>query len=379
MPEISLLHLITELSTGGAQYALLRLLEGMDRERYQVQVACLYNGDAEVALRIRALGIQVTDLGMTGKWRVDALLRLYSLLRRQQPDILHTWLFHANFSGRLAGRLAGVRRIISSERTMEMEGRVRRSLNRMTSSLADRIICVSQRVAEFAAQEIGLPADKLVVIPNGISLDGFSAVDQAGARRSFNFPRDDQIIGTVSRAERVKGLDVLLDAFKILHANMPELLLAIAGDGPELPGLKDQAQQSGLGKNVHFLGEVKDIPKFLAALDVFALSSYHEGMPNAVLEAMAAGLPVAATAAGGTLEVITDQVTGFLVPPGDRPGLARVLTILLDDPSLARRMGRLGRQRVEREFNLAETVRRTCLLYEELVQSRERPLPKGNA
>ena len=147
--SIPILHFITELSIGGAQMALLRLLERLDRQRFDIQVACLYNGDGVVAEQIKKMGIPVTDLGMSSKLRLDALGRFYGLLRCFRPAILHTWMFHANIPGRILGRAAGVPVIISSERTMGQEGALRRLSNRWTAGLADRIVCVSQNVADL--------------------------------------------------------------------------------------------------------------------------------------------------------------------------------------------------------------------------------------
>jgi sugar transferase (PEP-CTERM/EpsH1 system associated) len=379
-------HFITELSTGGAQFALYRLLSGLDRDVFTLRVACLYHGDGSVAQRIRALDIPVTDLRMTTKWRWDAFARLYRLLRREKPDILHTWLFHANIPGRVLGRLAGVPRIISSERTMEMESRPRRWLNRLTSPLPDRVTCVSQSVARFAAHTIGLPSEKLVVIPNGIPISQFTNLPtSARARAALCLPLHTPLIGTVSRAHPVKGLDVLLEAFaRLLHSptdaqqisnltnirpfvSSPLADLLIVGDGPQLGALQAQAVGLGLGERVHFLGSRNDVPQVLAALDVFVLPSLHEGMPNAILEAMAAGLPVVATAVGGAPEVVVDGVSGLIVPPRDPLALADALSRLLDDAALRDRMGAAGRQRVEENFSQARMVRETERLYQELM------------
>lgn len=394
MDKIAVLHLITELSTGGAQLALYRLLSGLDREAFAPRVACLYNGNGEVAQRIRALGIPVTDLGMAAKWRLDAFARLYRLLRREKPLILHTWMFHANIPGRVVGRLAGVPILISSERTMEMESRPRLWLNRLTAPLADRVICVSQRVAEFAIQTIGLPPARLVVIPNGIPMSQFTNLPTPSqARAALGLPLQATLIGTVSRAHPVKGLEVLLEAFaQRLHSptdtqrstdtqringvggayirsagENPLADLLIAGDGPELTALQALALRLGLEERVTFLGQRSDIPLILAALDLFVLPSRHEGMPNAVLEAMAAGLPVVATAVGGTPEVVVDGITGLLVPPHDPLSLANALSRLLDDAELRGRMGAAGRQRVQKDFSQTEMVRKTERLYREVM------------
>jgi hypothetical protein len=136
--------LITELDSGGAQMVLLRLLSYSNRQRFDHRVACLFGGQGSVGRRIRGMGLVVINLGMETRWRLDAFVRLYSLLRRERPDILHTWMFHSNIPGRIVGRLAGTPIIISAEHTMGQEGRTRRTFNRLTAPLAERVICVSR-------------------------------------------------------------------------------------------------------------------------------------------------------------------------------------------------------------------------------------------
>ena len=369
--SIPVLHFITELSTGGAQSALLRLLSNLDRTRFAPSVVCLYNGDGAVAEQIRELGITVTDLGMSGKARLDAFGRLYRFLRKKRPLILHSWMFHANIPARMFGRLARVPIIISSERTMGQEGAGRRRLNRLTAPLADRVICVSERVAEFAAHQIGIARQKLVVVPNGIDLSHFADLPhQAQARASFNLPAEATIVGAIGRPRPVKGYNFLLDAWAQLTPTFPNTHLLFVGDGPDQPALKAQATGLGLNECVTFLGDHLNIPHLLPALDILALPSLHEGMPNVALEAMAASLPVVATAVGGTPEVVVDGKTGILVPSENANALAEGLASLMNDPEHARLLGQTGRQRIESHFNLATTVHRTETLYETLLLER---------
>jgi glycosyltransferase involved in cell wall biosynthesis len=358
--QAPIVNLITELDTGGAQKALARLLARLDQQRFSPSVACLYNGDKTVAQEIRALGIQVTDLGMTAKWRWDAFWRLYRLLHQEQPVILHTWMFHANIPGRLLGRLAGVPVVINSERTMGQESRGRYWLNRMTYRLADRITCVSQQVADFVVRHVGIPRDKTVVIPNGVDVQRFGALPtKQDARTALDLPWHTSLVGTVTRLTPVKRLDVLLQA----TVSLSDAHLVIVGDGPEHTSLRALVEQLDLVGRVHLVGHQADVLPWLAALDLFVLPSDWEGMSNALLEAMTAGLPVVATAVGGTPEVVVDDVTGLLIPPRDPDALAEAIARLLHNPDLRRTMGEAGRMRVEQQFSIEETVRRTEELY----------------
>ena len=372
---VKVLHLITELDIGGAQRALARLLAHLDRERFDPAVVCLYNGDKAVAREIRALGIPVTDLGMTAKWRLDAFWRLYRLLHRERPIILHTWMFHANIPGRVLGRLAGVPIIISSERTMGQESRWRYWLSHITDPLTDRVVCVSQQVADFVVARVGIPRRKTVVIPNGIDAHIFEHLPaKRQARAMLGLPLDSTLAGTVARLNPVKRLDVLLRA----AASLDDVHIVIVGDGPERARLASLAQDLNVADRATFAGRQDNVPEWLAALDIFVLTSDWEGMPNAVLEAMAAGLPVVATAVGGTPEVVVDGVTGLLVPPRDPDALARAIVRLLRDPQLRQDMGRAGRERVERHFSVYKMVRATEALYDELLREKRRQ-GHGNA
>jgi len=361
--RVRIVYLITELNLGGAERALARAVAGLSRDRYNPLVVCLFDPGI-VADQIRASGVQVIDLRAKGKWDLSVAWRLYRLLRRERPTILHTWMFHANVPGRLLGRLAGVPIIISSERTMGQESRWRYRLNRITAPLTDRVVCVSQQVADFVVQEVGIPQCKVVVIPNGIDLRNFKYLPaKRQARAALGLPYELALIGTVARLNPVKRLDVLLQAL----ASVNGVCAVIIGDGPERARLEALRKQLGLVERVRFVGQQSNVPEWLAAMDLFVLPSDWEGMSNALLEAMAVGLPVVATAVGGTPEVVVDGVTGLLVPPRDPEALAEAIIALLQDRERAEAMGRTGQERVERYFTVERMVQKTEALYEELI------------
>lgn len=382
--SLTVLHLITELSTGGAQSALLRLLIHQDRTRYEPIVACFYNADGAVARQISEQGIQVVDLGLAAQWRVDGFGRLWRLLRQVKPDCLHTWMFHANIPGRLIGRMAGVPAIVSSERTMGQEGTVRQLLNRWSGPLADRIICVSEQVAIFAAETIRLDKHKLRVVPNGIDLSLYyssaqdrpesgTRVDKRSLRAELGLPESAVIIGAVGRPRPVKGYTYLLDAFaKLVDGyattdSSVDMHLLFVGDGPDQAVLMTQAQVLGLQQYVSFWGDRDDIPNVLNAMDILVSSSIWEGMPNVVLEAMACGLPVVATDVGGTRELVLHGETGLLVEARDVDSMAASFKRLVDSEDERVRMGECGRRRTEEHFSIQQSVQRTEAVYAELL------------
>jgi len=369
--RIEILHLITELDIGGAQKALARLLAHLDRQRFEPTVVCLYNGDKAVAQEIRQLGIPVFDLRMTAKWRFDALWRLYRLLRREHPVILHTWMFHATLIGRLVGILAGVPIRISSRRNVEIGGPVREWINRWTLWMDNRVIAVCEEARKAEIHRGGAPPQKVVTIYNGIEVLPLSTREAAreNLRAVLGLPPHALLVGIIGRLHPQKGHRVLLEAATHVVARDWQVYFILIGDGPLRHSLEAIAREQGLAGRVHFLGTRHDIPQLLAAMDLFVLSSFWEGMPNAVLEAMATGLPVVATAVGGTPEVVVDGVTGLLVPPRDPVALAQAIERLLADPELRHRMGQAGRERVEQHFSVEQMVRKTEALYEELLYS----------
>ena len=366
---IEVLYLITELSMGGAQRALLHLLGGINRERFTPTVACLYNGDGEIAHEIQTLDIPVFDARMYGKTDLMALNRLYQHVRSQRLTILHTSLFHANLPGRIIGRWTGVPIIISSERTMAMESEWRYRLNRWTFGNVDRVVAVSREVGEFCITHIGLPVQKMVVIHNGVDIPTLPLDAREQARLELGLSQDALVCGAVSRLELVKGIDDLILAFAQVGTALAAHLV-IVGDGPERRHLEQVVQELGVTDRVIWVGYSANIPSLLSAFDIFVQPSLHEGLPNTVLEAMAAGLPVIATRVGGTPEMVLNGETGMLVPKSDPDSLADAITPLLGNPEARESMGRAGRQRVQQHFTVEEMVQKTEQLYEELLMEK---------
>ncbi len=371
--SISVLHLITELNMGGAQQALFRLLAGMDRQQYQPIVVCLYNGRGEVAQQIRQLDIPVIDLEMQPKWRLDAVWRLYRLIQEEKPVILHVWMFHANILGRIVGRLNRVPIVIISRRTQNLDGVGREWMNRKLSGWSDATITVSECVRQVEIAQARTDPAKVITVHNGIEVDRYRQIDASvrdRIRRELKTPNEALVIASVGRLHPVKGFANLLTAVQSVRARFPDVFLWLVGDGELRIRLEAQARQLGLDDVVVFTGTRLDVPEILTAVDIFTLASHVEGMPNAILEAMAAGLPVVATQVGGVPEIVVDGQTGLLVPPADNTALAQALLKLLEDVSLRQRFGLTGRQRVREQFDITVTRQKTVDLYGRLLQEK---------
>jgi len=358
---IPLLFLVTHFDRGGAEKILARCAVGLPRDKYAVRAAALQGRSRSVAGELTQKGIPIHDLAMACKWDLRVLLRLARLLRRERIQILFTFMFHPTLLGRVVGWLCRVPVRISSERVMAWEGRGRRLLNQWTVPLATHVVAVSDRVAAYAAREFRIPPDRLSTIVNGVDLDHF----RPALRDRDASPL---VIGCTARLHRKNDHATLLRAFARLSTRWPEARLLLVGRGPEEPRLRALADGLKVSPRVNFLGEQPDVAPYLAQMDLYVQASVAEGMPNSVLEAVAAGLPVVATAVGGTPEVVLDGQTGLLVAPGDPSALADAMLTLLADPRLAERFGRAGRARVEAHFGEGQMIRQVEALLDRLVE-----------
>lgn len=211
--------------------------------------------------------------------------------------------------------------------------------------------------------------DRCAVVPNGIDLESFIPFkDPTTVRESLGVPPTARLIGTVGRLVRFKGHRDLLEAFARLRGSHPEIRLLIVGDGPERDTITRGAQELGIAGNVHFAGHREDVADLLSTMEVFILPSLAEDFGRVVIEAMAMDRPVVATAAGGVPEIVLESVTGLLVPPADPAAMAQAVSTLLADPSRAQAMGRAGRQRVEKHYNLQRHAELVEAVYDEVLQ-----------
>lgn len=356
---------ITELDRGGAERALSQLVLGLNRDEWSPRVFCL-GPRGHFADVIEAGGVMVECFDASGLLSLPrVLLRLTLALRRFRPRILQTFLFHANIVGRVAGRLARVPRIVSGIRVAERRSRWFGRVDRWTNGLVDHNVCVSQGVADFAATQTGLSRRKLSVIPNGVEFETFAAAAPSDLT-PFGVPVGSPVCITVGRLEEQKGIDVLLDAAVRVQAAHPNCHFLIVGDGRDRVSLQARAVELGQAATTHFTGLRADVPSLLAAATLFVLPSRWEGMANALLEAMASGLPVVATAVEGSTELVRSGETGLLVPAGTSVELATAICSVLAAPSHSRKMALVAQGIVKSDYTTDASVRAYCRLYEQL-------------
>jgi starch synthase (maltosyl-transferring) len=346
---------ITDLNVGGAERMLVALATQLDRRRWRPAVICLDHA-GPLAGSLRAAGVAVDCLGVRPRRPLRALARLAWTLRRQAPRLVQSFLFHANVAARLAAPLAGAPWVLGGVRVAEHEKRWHQVFDRLTARLAAGSVCVSRGVERFSREVVGLAPERLTVIPNGVDPAPFDQVEPL-PRSALGVPPGADLVLSIGRLDVQKGLADLLDAAEWVIARRPDWHLVLVGDGPERPWLLARiAARTALAERVHWLGRRDDIPALLATADVLVLASLWEGMPNVVLEAMAARRPVVATAVEGSEDLVAPGRTGWLVPPRDPTALGQALLEAALDPDRRRRYGAAGRARIQAEFSLERMV-----------------------
>ncbi|TPG20633.1 glycosyltransferase family 4 protein [Variovorax guangxiensis] len=366
---------ITGLSTGGAEIMLHKLLQNIDRTRFEPIVVSL-TSKGEIGERIEALGVPVDVLGMRpGLPNPFALFRLARLLRRAKPDVVHTWMYHADLLGGLAARLAGCHRVIWGIR----HGNLSKSENkrgtlmviklcaRLSGRLPARILSCSQRAKEVHAA-IGYIEERIHVIPNGFDLSHFApdAAAHCSLLAELSLTPDTLLVGVVARFDPQKNHLGFVQAAAQLMALVPQVHFVLAGtevNGDNVSLQAAIAEHEGLQARMHLLGRRDDVPRLMAAFDVLASPSHGEAFPNVLGEAMASGLPCVVTDAGDSAEII--GATGHVVGVGDMAALAQRLQEVLLLPKAQRAaLGHQARTRIRAEYEIRQVVARYQAFYQ---------------
>ncbi|MDX2036235.1 MAG: glycosyltransferase [Isosphaeraceae bacterium] len=354
---------ITDLDVGGAERALAALVSGLDRRRWTPSVVCL-DKEGALAEPLRRQGIEVVCLDVDRRRPWQAFTRTARVLRRLRPRLVQSFLFHANIAARIAALGSDIEWVVGGLRVAEHGRRSHLRLERFTQSLGAGWVCVSEGVRGHAIASGRLAPDRLVTIPNGVDVARFDETNPIP--RSTLVPGlgpETTLVGFVGRIEHQKGVDTLLEAARGAWADRHDWALLIIGDGAKRTHFEAEvARDPRLTKRTHFLGRRSDVPEILATMDLLVLPSRWEGMPNVVLEAMAARRAVVGTSVEGTSELIEDESTGLLVPPDDPEALGRAIERLVRDRPMREAFGRAGRARVEDHYSPAAVIR----AYEEL-------------
>ncbi len=361
---------INELGLGGAERVVVDLAGGLRAHGYATVIISL-DHDGVLAHVASSAGAEVVPLGL-GRANPRTLAVLTDVLRSRTIDVLHLHLPRAGVLGRLVARRLGLHPVVYTEHNVwPGYGAVIRRLNQWTLPWTDHVVAVSQTVRRWLLAH-GVPADRVTAIANGIDVDGLRrrAAQGPSLRHLLGLPGGAPVVGTVANLHPRKGLDTLIAAVARLHAGWPEMHLAVIGrDDGMSARLRKLAEEAGVGASVHLMGARDDVPALLSQFSVFVLPSRVEGMPIALLEAMALGVPVVVTPVGGIPEAVKDGRDGIHIPVGDFRALALAMDRLLRAPEEAARFGRVAARRIAQEFSLERMAGDHARLYDTLGQA----------
>ncbi len=360
--------------SAGTQRFLLELLRRMDRGRFTpIMFSTLAQG--ELLPEVEALGVPVHEFG-TGRRvlsprTVGDLSRAAACLRRERVDILSCMLGLTTLVGPFVGRAAGVPVVVNNQRNLSywLRGGARESVYGFVSRrVVDAVIVNSAAAARELSGRFHVPESKVENIGVGTDLERISAAEPAEELRRELDLGESKVVGVVAKLSPVKGHGRFLEAAALTARTYGDVRFLVVGDGSERPALEREAGELGLSGKVHFIGVRDDVPAVLKLMDVLVLSSLSEGSPNVLLEGMAAGVPVVAMSVGGVPEVVEDGVSGFLVDPGDAPGLSNAVLRLLNDSDRAREMGRKGRAIAAENYDINRVIARVEDVFTSLLE-----------
>jgi L-malate glycosyltransferase len=358
--------LIGELAIGGTETQLLALIRHIDRERVQPYLVLL-DGENPVSRALEPADCPVLRFGvrrLRSFYALRTAWRLARFLRSERMDVLQLYMPDVMYFGVLVGHLAGLRCIVRCRNNNNYwMTPTHRLLGRLVNRLVAVTLCNSNAARQAVLTDERPSPETVVVIENGVDVDLFAHIPPVSAYREETRIRR---VGMVANLRPIKGVDVFVRAAAIVAKSHPETVFLVAGEGSQQAELERMIAELGLTSRFILLGKVRDIPGLLAKLDIAVLSSRAEGMPNAVLEYMAAGRPIVATAVGGATGLIENQVHGLLVPPDDPVGLADGIVRLIDNPTLASSLALAGKARVQSVYNRSTMARRFETFYERL-------------
>ncbi len=376
MEKINILHIYQNSKIGGVQQQLLSLLKAYSRERFNPIFCCL-GPKEEIGKEIEGTGIEFIPLNKLryNRFSPGIVLELYRLMKKKQIHVVRTHRYRSNLYGRLAAFLAGVPVIIASVHDNYRTDKrpMRRIMNRILSKITDKIVAVSEDVKEDIIRYDRIDPSKIEVIPNGIDVERFNPEkNTTDIRKEFSLEEDDIVIGFIGRIVPAKGLEYLLDALPYLKGEFKSIKLLIVGEGSLVEELKERAKKNNIFDNILFTGKRRDIPEILASINIFVMPSIAEGLPNALLEAMAMGKPIVTTEVGGIPEIVKNGFNGLLVPPRDTVSLSKAIKELISNDRLAAKLGQAARDLVHDNLSIKAIAQKWQSLYLSILKEKAR-------
>jgi len=374
MEKINILHIYQNSKIGGVQQQLLSLLKAYSRERFNPIFCCL-GPKEEIGKEIEETKIEFIPLNKLryNRFSLGIVLELYRLMKKKQIHVVRTHRYRSNLYGRLAAFLAGVPVIIASVHDNYRTDKrpKRRIMNRILSKITDKIVAVSEDVKEDIIRYDSIDPSKIEVIPNGIDVERFNPEkNTTDIRKEFSLEDDDIVIGFIGRIVPAKGLEYLLNALPYLKEEFKSIKLLIVGEGSLVEKLKESAKKNNIFDNILFTGRRRDIPEILASINIFVMPSIAEGLPNALLEAMAMGKPIVTTEVGGIPEIVKNGFNGLLVPPRDTLSLSKAIKELISNDRLAAKLGQAARDLVHDNLSIKAIAQKWQSLYLSILKEK---------
>lgn len=367
-----ILLVIRQLQIGGAESQAFELAKRLDKNKFEVVVCALQSG-GYFSEKLVKEGIPVCFVAK--RWRYDftVLPRLVALFSKEKPDIVHCVMWTANMWGGLAAKLARVPKLLLSSRNLGIwKNKVHYLTGPFIFNLADLNLANSTEVKNYMIHKEGVRPDLVSVVYNGLDLERFvkriipEEVDKT--RLTVGLPSNGPVVGIVANLAHRKDYPTFLRAASRVAKKNREVRFLVVGEGDLRSLLETETKRLGLQDRVVFAGQRPDVERCLACMDIFVLSSIREGFSNALIEAMAMGLPVIASRVGGNIDAVVEGETGFLFEPGDDEALAGHILAQLDNPSKATALGEAGRRRVSEQFSMERFIDQMQTIYSKLTE-----------
>lgn len=361
------LHLITGLEVGGAEMMLLRILPLLENS-FSNEVCCI-KGRGPIGDLLKQKGIPVHYLDLSLSSGVFLPLRFAKVVRRVKPELMVTYLIHADIFGRIMGKILGIPKIISNRRGFYLNWCSLHALDQWTSRLSDAFLVQTEHARKILSQDFHLSIAKIFTIPNGIDLSEYTfPLDNTNKKEALGIPKENINITCVTTFKKGKGLVELILAFESLCKQYPKLSLLLVGDGPLRQELEDRVQKLSSSAHIFFLSKRTDVKEILRISDIFSLPTYSEGMSNALLEAMASRLAIVTTNILVNRELLKEDISALLVPVKDVRALANALEKLIQDPLLRKSLGDRARAKVETSFEIGKVLDRIRETYNHVLE-----------
>jgi L-malate glycosyltransferase len=365
MRKLKLLHLNAGTNLGGTETMILRFLDNVDKNCFQVSVGAFFNNGPLLA-EVNKRGFEGIEFKISNKFNtfevLSALAKLYRFLKTEKIDIIHQYGFYTNIFGRIVARMAKIPIVITGLRMEKLGSNGFHSLlERLTANWSDLYISVSERGQELMLKKRWVPKEKVVVVHNGIETDWAN-----GRKLNTTLPR----IGMIADFNKYKAQQDFVVAASEVLKKFPETKFVLAGEGKTKKNIVEMITELGLRSNFIFNGYVGDVRKILSELSIFVLATHTEGLPVSIIEAMSFGLPVIASRVGGIPELVEDGVTGILVKSESSEDLARAISELIANSEKANRMGEMGKLKVKKYFTIQPMMQKLESLYLDLARRK---------